>query len=378
MEPPRAMVNGTTVRVTTAVTASTRASPPAAATSGTSAAIAAGFTRRAPSSAVARSAIRSSGLSRPIERRSKSAGTGDDAPSVLRRCSIRLSTPPSDVPRLNTLTAARTAIAAASPPASLIEQHPSEPAAHLARGDHVTGMRRQPWIEHGRQRRMSLEVAGDPQRRGGGVADSHEQRAHAPLEEPGFERPEHGAGGAPPRPDPLRERVAARRHDGAGQDVAVPVEVLRRRMDDEVGAELDRASEHRRRDGVVDDDAGVGVVRDLRDGGEVDDVPRGIRRRLEPQHPCPAGTHRASHGRPCRWYRRTRRRAPTSSRTRRASAECPSRGSATRRRDPPARETGRPRSRRRTRMRRACRTTPPSSAASRRSAWSYVGLSARV
>ena len=70
------------------------------------------------SSARERSAMRSMGLSRPIERRRRSAGIGEEAPSVVRRCSMRLSTPPSEVPRVKTRTPASTASAAARIPLS--------------------------------------------------------------------------------------------------------------------------------------------------------------------------------------------------------------------------------------------------------------------
>ena len=67
------------------------------------------------SRACSRSAIRSSAVSMPMERRSRSRGVGVDGPSMLARCSIMLSTPPSEVARLNTFTCAAVAIAAGSP-----------------------------------------------------------------------------------------------------------------------------------------------------------------------------------------------------------------------------------------------------------------------
>ncbi len=46
---------------------------------------------------------------------------------MLRRCSMRLSTPPSEVARLNTRTAGSTARACPVPPASRIDSIPPNP-----------------------------------------------------------------------------------------------------------------------------------------------------------------------------------------------------------------------------------------------------------
>src|SRR6266487_3188565 len=88
-------------------------------------------------------------------------------------------------------------------------QHPAEPAVHLAGRELVTRMRRQPRVEHARQRRMALEAGGDRQRALGGAVHPQEQGAHAPLQQPRLERPQRGAGVAPPGPDPRPERIAA-------------------------------------------------------------------------------------------------------------------------------------------------------------------------
>ena len=56
------------------------------------------------------------------------------------------------------------------------------------------------------------------------------------------------------------ERRVAREHDAA-QDVALPAQELRRRVDDEVGAELERMLEGRAQEGVVDGDERLRRVR---------------------------------------------------------------------------------------------------------------------
>src|SRR5580704_797446 len=74
-----------------------------------------------------RSRNRSSISSRPTERRSRSDGHGVPAPSIDARCSIRLSTPPSDVARFQSLTCAAAATAAGSPPFTRIDIMPPKP-----------------------------------------------------------------------------------------------------------------------------------------------------------------------------------------------------------------------------------------------------------
>ena len=54
---------------------------------------------------------------------------------------------------------------------------------------------------------------------------------------------------------------------------------------DDVGAELERTLEIRRREGVVDDDHRAGLVRRFGGGLDVDDVQHRVRRRLEPDDP---------------------------------------------------------------------------------------------
>src|SRR6266511_4223862 len=105
----------------------------------------------------------SSGASMPIDRRSRSSGTGEEGPSWLRRCSIRLSTPPSEV---------------------------------------------------------ALEVAGDGQGAAGGAPNPQKQRPHAPLQQPRLERAQHGTGVAPPGADPLPEGIAVGGQHRTGQHVA--------------------------------------------------------------------------------------------------------------------------------------------------------------
>ena len=60
--------------------------------------------------------------------------------------------------------------------------------------------------------------------------------------------------------------------DEAGDDRAVAAEELGGRVHDDVGAELERTDQVRRRDRVVDDQRQVVLVRDARDALDVEDV----------------------------------------------------------------------------------------------------------
>ena len=74
------------------------------------------------------------------------------------------------------------------------------------------------------------------------------------------------------------------RQDATAEHAALAVNVLGRRIDDDVGAELERALVERRREHVVDDELGAGRVRDLGHRGDVVDLQGRIGRRLHEEH----------------------------------------------------------------------------------------------
>ena len=71
------------------------------------------------------------------------------------------------------------------------------------------------------------------------------------------------------------------RQDGAAQDPALPVYVLRPGIDDDIGAIGQRLLQNGRREDIVDDDIGADRLGHLDDGREVDHLERRIGRRLE-------------------------------------------------------------------------------------------------
>ena len=75
----------------------------------------------------------------------------------------------------------------------------------------------------------------------------------------------------------------SRAADRAGHHAALAVEVLGARVDDEVGAELDRPLQRRRAEAVVDRQQRAGVVRDVGQRADVADLGQRIGRRLGEQ-----------------------------------------------------------------------------------------------
>src|SRR5690606_9990626 len=66
-------------------------------------------------------------------------------------------------------------------------QHAAEPPGHLAPGDLVARMTREPGIQYALDLRMVFEVPGYLQGRGTCFPDTEKQGAHSPLQQPCFE-----------------------------------------------------------------------------------------------------------------------------------------------------------------------------------------------
>jgi hypothetical protein len=94
-----------------------------------------------------------------------------------------------------------------------------------------------------------------------------------------------------------RVQVGVVGQGGAEHDVAVPREVLRDGVHDDIGAVLDRSLDERRRERVVDRDECAHVVRGSDQRGQVGDLEHGVRRGLDPQQRGRAtAAHRCRHG----------------------------------------------------------------------------------
>ena len=92
---------------------------------------------------------------------------------------------------------------------------------------------------------------------------AHREGLHAADREVAVHRAGNRAGGVLEEREPLDERLVAR-DDGAADEVGVATEVLRDRVEHDVGAELERPLEVRRGERVVHDAARARGVREIR------------------------------------------------------------------------------------------------------------------
>ena len=129
-----------------------------------------------------------------------------------------------------------------------------------ARAISCPGCGREPRIEDALDRLVAVEERRDPPRVLAVALHPESERLQAAQHEPGVERARHGAQRLLQERQPLGDRRVVR-GDDAADDVAVAAEVLRRRVDDGVGAELERQLEVRRRERVVDDEQRADRVR---------------------------------------------------------------------------------------------------------------------
>ena len=149
------------------------------------------------------------------------------------------------------------------------------------------------------------------------------ERLQAAQHQVAVERGGDAAGGVLDEAEPLGERVVAR-HRRAADHVGVAVQVLGRRVDDEVGPELQRPLEVRGGEGVVDDRDGAARAGQLRHRRDVGDLEERVGGALDPDEPRrglegPLHGREVGHvdlvearcrgaGRPCRGSGRCRRR----------------------------------------------------------------------
>ena len=153
--------------------------------------------------------------------------------------------------------------------------------AHLGARDVVARMVRQAGVEHALDGRVPVEELGDLPGVLGVLAHAHRERLDPAQDEPRVEGAGDGAERLLQEVEAFRQRVVVRRDEPADR-VAVAAEVLRRRVDDDVGAELERLLQVGRRERVVDDEQRADSVSGVRGLANVDDVQRRVGRRLDP------------------------------------------------------------------------------------------------
>ena len=182
--------------------------------------------------------------------------------------SMRLSTPPRLSASVQTLVR-ETSVDGLLGAAGEEGDHPAE-VAHLTRGDLVARVAGKAGVEDALRRRVLRQEGRDRVRVLAVAVHADGQRLHPAEHEPAVERAGDGAERLLQELQALGDgRVVGRGE--AADHVGVAAQVLRRRVEDDVGAELERALEVGRGERVVDDDEGAGGVRGL---GRLPDVDR--------------------------------------------------------------------------------------------------------
>ena len=176
-----------------------------------------------------------------------------------------------------------------------LERDHAAEVAHLTGRDLVARVVGQPGPEDLRDPRVGAEELHDAARVRALPIHAHGERLHAAKHQPGVERARNRPERLLQEPQPFGDRRVVRAGEAA-DDVRVAPEVLRRGVDDDVRAEVERVLEVRRRERRVDDEQGAGGARRGCDGRDVDEVEQRVGRRLDPDEPRVA--ERAPPGRP--------------------------------------------------------------------------------
>ena len=173
-------------------------------------------------------------------------------------CSISDSTPPSDSPSVKTSVRLQTLSAVSSPSRTVNEIIPPKPRVICRAAMSCPGCGREARVVDALDRRVRAEEVGDADGVGAVPVHPYAEGLDAAQHEPGVE----GAGDRAHRVLVERQQLADLGVGGderAADHVRVAAEVLRRRVHDDVGAERERLLQVRRRERVVDDQAGAGV-----------------------------------------------------------------------------------------------------------------------
>ena len=224
---------------------------------------------QARSRAWLRSRQRSSTSSMPTESRIRFSGTLTGSLGMRRRRSSWLSTPPRLVECTHTRVAAQTRSAPSSPPATSMATMPPHPGwrTRSTRGcsrSRAASSRALAWARSTRRCRVRSPRSASQTSIGPAIAPCSVRwvTSRCVVRAAGIR------GGC---------------DHGAEQHVAVAGEVLGHRVHDDVGAELERSLQQRRREGVVHDREHAALAGRRQQGRQVGDLEQRVGRRLEPE-----------------------------------------------------------------------------------------------
>ena len=165
------------------------------------------------------------------------------------------------------------------PPLQPHRDHPAE-VSHLAASHGVPGVVGEAGVENLLDGRLLRQPDGQLGRVVAVSVHPDRERLQPAECQVAVERPGDAAGRVLVELDRV-EQVLWPDHRPADH-VRVPAEVLRRRVDDDVGPELDRLLEVGRRERVIDGQLGPVLVGDLGDGRDVEDLQERVGRRFDP------------------------------------------------------------------------------------------------
>lgn len=168
-------------------------------------------------------------------------------------------------------------------------------AGHLALGQCVLRVRGQAGVDHLLDRGVGFQPLRQRQRVLAMRAHAQRQGLEAAQREEAVERALHAADGVLQEGQLLSQLGVVADHRDAADHVRVAVEVLGGRVHDDVGAQAERALQHRRGKGVVDHDQQAVLARDRGDGGDIDQLEHRVGRGFDPHH-LGAGTDRGFEG----------------------------------------------------------------------------------
>src|SRR5580704_16789058 len=174
--------------------------------------------------------------------------------------------------------------------ASDLEGYERAAAGHLPPDDFGLGMIRAARVENLQNVAVAAQEFGDPFGALRLLANAQGKRLERFQENPGVEWRQAEAGLLIKRMNLVfYDPVAA--ENNAAETAAMPVDMLRLRVDDAIGPKRKRLLQNRGREDIIDDKAGAMFMRDRRDGRDIVDFKTGIGRRFEKQKLC-FGPHR--------------------------------------------------------------------------------------
>src|SRR6266513_2922919 len=162
--------------------------------------------------------------------------------------------------------------------------HAAVAAVHLPGGKRVLRMAREPGINDALDAGMLFEPLRDLHRVLAMTFHPQCQRFDAAQGEEGVERARHAAQRVLQEAQFLFQSAVSLDDGGAADHVGMAVQVLRRRVHDDVEAVLERTLEVGRGEGVVAHREQAALARDRRHRLQVDELKKGIGRAFDPDH----------------------------------------------------------------------------------------------